>query len=733
MTKEACKQRGCTGVIEEGYCNICGLAQARPAAATPASKASTPSRPVSGRGNSIVTGTGSTPVSHAKPGSRRSTRSSSARSTRRSLGAGLISVPELPSTDPEKAIMAEQRVPEHKRYCANCEKPLAREKGFCGQCGQKYSFIPTLRTGDLLDGQYEVKGALAYGGLGWIYLAFDRLLSRYVVLKGLLNTEDAAAASVAVAERQFLAAVKHPNIVGIYNFVQNGIEGFIVMEYVGGKTLRDIRKTRGPLPPAEAIAYIHRILGAFSYLHQMKLVYCDFKPENVMLEQGDVKLIDLGGVRRLDDPKGDIYGTVGYSAPEANEGPTVQSDLFTIGRTLAVLLTEIRGFGKEHRVSLPAPDEEPLFGQQESLYRFLLRATAPDPNDRFESAGQMADQLLGVLREVVAVETGTPHSAPSTYFGGDLLSLTVTDRLRPVRPDQRQLPTVNPDAGDPAFNAVANAAALPSLDQRISALRKAAADYPKSIEAPLRLAQGLIAAEGTNFEEAASILTQTEASDPWDWRVRWVRGCLLLAQTRYKEAQAQFDQVYFELPGEIAPKLGFAMAAELGGNYELAARMYELISKTDSTFLSAAFGRARCLCSMGDRKTAVEALTRVPKDSSLHLTSQIETARAWIGKGRSNIGAEELAGASAAIENVALNGMERYTLSKHLLETALNLITSGRVTPDAKVRILGEPLREFELRRGLEKYYRAMAHLAVGDDRVNLVDEANRVRPRSLF
>jgi serine/threonine-protein kinase PknG len=136
---------------------------------------------------------------------------------------------------------------------------------------------------------------------------------------------------------------------------------------------------------------------------------------------------------------------------------------------------------------------------------------------------------------------------------------------------------------------------------------------------------------------------------------------------------------------------------------------------------------------MGDRKTAVEALTRVPKDSSLHLTSQIETARAWIGKGRSNIGAEELAGASAAIENVALNGMERYTLSKHLLETALNLITSGRVTPDAKVRILGEPLREFELRRGLEKYYRAMAHLAVGDDRVNLVDEANRVRPRSLF
>ena len=107
-----------------------------------------------------------------------------------------------------------------------------------------------------------------------------------------------------MAERQFLAAVKHPNIVGIYNFVQQGAEGFIVMEYVGGKTLKHIRQERGPLPAAEAIAYIHRILPAFAYLHQLGLVYCDFKPDNVMLEGDDVKLIDLGGVRRDRRPEG---------------------------------------------------------------------------------------------------------------------------------------------------------------------------------------------------------------------------------------------------------------------------------------------------------------------------------------------------------------------------------------------------------------------------------------------
>src|SRR5262249_58735537 len=117
----------------------------------------------------------------------------------------------------------------------------------------------------------------------------------------------------ALAEGQVLAAGKAAKIGGIYNFVKRGTEGFIVMEYVGGQALKDIRKKRGALPPAEAIAYTHRILGAFAYLHAQGLVYCDFKPENFMLEGNppDVKLIDMGGVRRLDDPGGDIYGTVG--------------------------------------------------------------------------------------------------------------------------------------------------------------------------------------------------------------------------------------------------------------------------------------------------------------------------------------------------------------------------------------------------------------------------------------
>ena len=283
--------------------------------------------------------------------------------------------------------------------------------------------MPPLRAGDVIAGQYEVLGPLAFGGLGWIFLGRDRVLSRWVVLKGLLNAQDEAGAAAAVAERQFLAAVKHPNIVGVYNFVQRGTEGYIVMEYVGGRTLRSLRKERGPLPPAEAIAYIHRILGAFAYLHRQEpaLIYCDFKPENFMLEGGDVKLIDMGGVRRVDDPSGDLYGTKGYSAPEAGQGPSVESDLYTVARSLAVLVLDFKSFQGRYEFTLPPPDEQEVFARHPSLYAFLQKATRRDPERRFASADEMAEQLVGVLREVVAAEGGPARPSESTFFAPDPL------------------------------------------------------------------------------------------------------------------------------------------------------------------------------------------------------------------------------------------------------------------------------------------------------------------------
>ena len=725
MDGERCTKNGCTGIIEDGYCNVCGLAGVK---SQPTSQRQ--SATITGRSSSVTTGTGSSPLTNRSKGSRR-TSATLARSSRKHLGAGLISVPELPSTEPEKAIIPNPMVPENKRFCANCNNSLRREKGFCSKCGQKYSFIPTLCPGDLVVGQYEVKGAIAYGGLGWIYLGFDKMLSRYVVLKGLLNTEDASSAAVAVAERQFLAAVKHPNIVGIYNFVNHDNEGFIVMEYVGGKTLREIRKSRGPLPVPEAIAYIHRILSAFAYLHSLGLVYCDFKPDNIMLEGDDVKLIDLGGVRRIDDPYGDIYGTVGSSAPEAGEGPTVVSDLFTIGRTLAVLLTDIKGFNKEHLYKLPNAQEEPIFAEQESLYRFLIKATAENADDRFQSAEEMADQLLGVLREVVALATNVPRPSTSNVFSGDMLSLVTEGNFELIKADDQQLPIPTLDTNDPGFNAVVNASAIADPVKRAVSLDVAVQQFPNSTEAWLRLANSLI--DAFEYDEAEQALAKVEKKDAWDWRVFWYRGRSLMRKGKFKEAQAAFDQVYFDLPGELAPKLALALAAEQAENYQLAIKMYDLVSRTDPSYVSAAFGLARCLCATKNRSAAVAALERVPQTSNLFTRSRVEIARTLINRDQSAPGTQELQAASTAIEALTIEGMDRYQLTKQLLETALNLLTSKTVKAASDMKILGQPLQELHLRKGLEKALRDMAHLVTGDEKIRLVDEANRVRPRSLI
>jgi serine/threonine-protein kinase PknG len=723
MESLRCIRNSCTGIIDDGYCDVCGLAAVKSSETSQKQSAT-----ITARSASVTTATGSSPLTHRSQGSRR-TNSTSKTSSRRQLGAGLISIPDLPSTEPEKAIIPDPKVPENKRFCSNCHNGLKREKGFCSECGQKYSFIPSLNPGDLVVGQYEVKGAIAYGGLGWIYLGFDQTLSRYVVLKGLLNTEDASSAAVAVAERRFLAAVKHPNILGIYNFVNHGSEGFIIMEYVGGQTLKEIRKSRGKLPVAEAIAYIHRILSAFAYLHSLGLVYCDFKPDNIMIEGGDVKLIDLGGVRRIDDPDGDIYGTVGYSAPEAGAGPTVPSDLFTIARTLAVLLTDIKGFTKEHLYKLPSPQIEPLFAQQESLYRFLIKATAENPDDRFQSADEMADQLLGVLREVVAIETKIPRPANSNVFGSDMLALTNNSDFEPIKIDYHHLPVPMLDSNDPAVNAVLNASAISHPEKRVFSLKAIVRLLSTSKEAWLRLANSLI--DIHNYPEAETAIKKVEEIDPWDWRIYWYRGRNLMAQGKFSEAQTAFDQVYFDLPGELAPKLGLAMAAELAQNYQLAVKMYNLVSLTDPSYVSAAFGLGRCFSGLNQRQEAVTALKRVSQTSNVFMQARVEIARTLINKEHSAPGTQELKAAATAIEALSLKGIDGYKLTQEFLETALNLLTSQQLQAAADLVLLGQPLQEFHLRKGLETALRDIARLVNGHEKIRLVDEANRVRPRT--
>ncbi len=664
MSTQWCQSAGCGGTIDQGFCDRCGLAPAGVPTdgASRAIAPALPSQTWATRAASSVTASLSTATALTSSTGRGGTGRST---TRRHLGLGMVNVPGLPELSPELIVMTDPKVPDHKRFCGNpnCHDeqgnptPLNRRlSGHCPSCGTFYSFVPTLSRGDVVCEQYEVKGCLAYGGLGWIYLARDATLNRWVVLKGLLNSADESAAAAAVAERQFLASVKHANIVGIYNFVKRGAEGFIVMEYVGGTTLKEVRKSRGPLPPAEAIAYVHRILGAFSYLHDRGLVYCDFKPDNFMIEgePPDVKLIDMGGVRMLADTAGDIYGTRGYSAPEIAEGPTVASDLYTVGRTLAVLLMEFR-FQSFFEHTLPAPEDQPLLAKHESLYRFLLRATAPRPDLRFASADEMAEQLAGVLREVVVVETGQPPARPaeSTLFGGEPPIPADAD-ITQANPRFLPEPRIDPD--DSGAGEVLAVAAVTDPAQRAAMLQAAKKKWPNSIDIPLRMAAD--AARAGQFHAAEATLSGLEKSCAGDWRLTWWRGVSRLHQLHHAAAHGLFDALCSTHPGEAPHKVALAMAAEALGDHAAATRLYDLASRSDPSLATAAFGLARCLSHAGDRHGAAAAYCRVPSTSSLYLKAQAARARVLAGSRPAPPGADDLCQAAQVIEAMPLEGIE---------------------------------------------------------------------------
>jgi serine/threonine-protein kinase PknG len=688
------------------------------------------------------------------------------------LGAGLVEVPPVPARDPAAAILPDPKVPENRRFCGNCGQLVGQSRdgrpgladGFCRHCGTRFSFTPKLEPGELVAGQYEVLGCLAHGGLGWIYLARDRNVNdRWVVLKGLLNTGDVDALAAAVAERQFLAQVEHPNIVRIYNFVPHASRrdgesaGYIVMEYVGGKSLKEIRleaRQRGAqVPLAHALAYAIEILPALGYLHDRGLVYCDFKPDNVIQTEEQLKLIDMGGVRQIDGD-GPIYGTVGYQAPEIEtDGPSPSSDLFTVGRALAVLTFEFGGYQGEYKYRLP--DSVPLLAEQESFARLLRRATHAQPDRRFQSAGEMAEQVTGVLREVLARASGEARPAFSRVFSPELRA--VGTEMTPVRsangggvqvspPPAAEaiagLPAPLADGTDPAAGYLATLGGLEPEHQVSSLVAAITGDggIPPAVatspETRLALVRALILDGDT--EAAGRHLAQMAAADPTDWRIAWYNGLCALATAQPAVAQAAFSAVYDELPGELAPKLALGFAAEAAGDMAAAQRYYQLVWTTDRSYISAAFGVARACLAAGDRPAAIAAVAAVPETSSHHAAAQIVAIRLLVAGG-DTVSGSDVHEAGERLVKLSLDDLRREQLTLEILHAALGLVsgttaggTARSGAPAGYAPILGCEPDERALRFGLERGYRALASLTPdAARRVELVDMANHVRPRT--
>ncbi|GII05381.1 serine/threonine-protein kinase [Planobispora takensis] len=781
----ACAQPDCTGTVEDGYCDLCGHA-ARPPGAVPSAPA--PSSPASSAGpasygpvsspGAVSAGTSrsgpgftsfSVPVTI--PSGGRGSGSTPSRGTRGTggsrpgmLGSGLAEVPPVVYRDPVEVVLEDPQVPEDKRICAKpgCGRPVGRSRdgrpgrteGFCPHDGTRFSFTPKLREGDLVAGQYEVKGCLAHGGLGWIYLAADRNLDgRWVVLKGLLNTADAEALAVAEAERRFLTGVDHANIVKIFNFVRHRepggepghMAGYLVMEYVGGESLHDqlrrkLRESGGAraLPLRQSIPYALEILRALGYLHDRGMLYCDLKPANVIQVGRELKLIDLGAVRMAADQDSAIYGTVGYQAPEiASEGPSVASDLYTVGRTLAVLSFPFSPVRGNAEAPLPGFDELPPEARYESFHRFLRRATAPAPAARFAGAEEMADQLLGVLREVRAVEDGIPYPAPSPLFGPERIaagtSLAGQGSGRILEPLDRAaaaaaLPVPLADPADPAT------AFLSGLTARtpgeLVTMLESAPDTPETM-----LARARIAAEN-GMPEAEALLAGAAGKLAGDWRVLWCRGVHQLVSGDPAEAARIFDRCYDLMPGECASRLALAFSLEAAGDPVMAEWRYRSVWNTDRSHVSAAFGLARVLLAQRHRDSALQVLDEVPTSSSNFVAARLAAVAAAVReRAPASLNAATLSAAGERLGDLGdLDPRRRSQMAAEILERALEWLDSGSGTTSGNGTLLGTPFSERDLRRELERLYRGLARSAATvTERHALIDRANAARPRTLL
>src|SRR5271165_2166580 len=354
----------------------------------------------------------------------------------------------------------------------------------------------------------------------------------------------------------------------------------------------------------------------------------------------------------------------------------------------------------------------------------------------------MTGQLTGVLREVLAVADGTPRAAFSAVFSPELQAIGTVDHTAgaALAPPQAAeiiggMPMPQVDRADPAAGYLATFAGL-DPGQRAATLSSAVSGDPTvpsevATSAETRLALARARLDVGDYDGAKVTLADLAADDPSDWRIAWTDGLRRLAAGDPAAAGGAFTAVYDELPGELAPKLALAFAAEAVGDLVTASRSFQLVWTVDRSYISAAFGLARTCLAAGDRPGAIAALAAVPETSSHHAAAQIAAVRILVSAG---VTGNDLQQAGSRLGRLALDEARRQQLTVEILRAALGWAGSGQAPAAGRANglILGCEPNERALRFGLERGYRALARLTSDRDRrIELVDMANAIRPKT--
>ncbi|MEN3341777.1 MAG: eukaryotic-like serine/threonine-protein kinase [Actinomycetota bacterium] len=280
--------------------------------------------------------------------------------------------------------------------------------------------------GTLYDGRYQVVRKLGAGGMANVYLAEDQELGRRVAIK-ILNDRHANDDQFVERfrrEAKNAAALSHPNIVSIYDRGEAEGSYYIAMEYLDGRSLKELIVSRGPAPVGVAVEYARQILSALRFAHRHGIVHRDIKPHNVLVDgEGRVKVTDFGiaraGASQMTEA-GSIVGTAQYLSPEQARGSGVdqRSDLYSLGVVLYELLTGTVPFtgdtpveiAMKHLSQVPEPPSTRRPDLPREIDLVVMRALAKDPNERYQSAEEMEADLARVARGA-SVSTVTEESA----------------------------------------------------------------------------------------------------------------------------------------------------------------------------------------------------------------------------------------------------------------------------------------------------------------------------------
>jgi eukaryotic-like serine/threonine-protein kinase len=337
--------------------------------------------------------------------------------------------------------------------------------------------------GQVLDGRYRVLSHLADGGMATVYLALDERLDREVAVKVMHDNlaRDTTFVTRFRREARSAARLGHPNVVAVFDQGEDDSAGdaliFLAMEYVPGRTLRDVLSAEGPLTPRAALDLFDPILQAIAAAHDAGLIHRDVKPENVILrEDGVVKVADFGLARAVTaatttNASGTLLGTVAYLAPEQVERgiADARSDVYAAGLVLYEMLTGRKAFDGDSPIhvayqhvhgSVPRPSQT-IRTVPEELDQLVALATARDPDQRPADAGDYLDEVRRSRALMTTTELDlrpglAQHdiaAAVPTQLGGDVAPTSMVPLVSHTSPDRAPLPT-DPGSSDDASDGV---------------------------------------------------------------------------------------------------------------------------------------------------------------------------------------------------------------------------------------------------------------------------------------